>query len=121
MHSCRLRSRSVRTVTDKIQAIIFPITAFVAAGFEHSVANMYFVPIALFIKQFDPAFVADLGLDVTNLTWGNFLIANLLPVTIGNIIGGGGDGRRGLLVRVPPRLTPRGATLTFLYAGITVL
>ncbi len=80
---------SARTVTDKIMAIIFPITAFVAAGFEHSVANMYFVPVALFIKQFDPAFVAGLGLDASSLTWGNFLAANLLPVTIGNIIGGG--------------------------------
>ena len=47
---------SARSVTDKILAIIFPITAFVAAGFEHSVANMYFIPYALFIKAFDPAF-----------------------------------------------------------------
>jgi formate transporter len=73
---------------DKIAAIIFPITAFVAAGFEHSVANMYFVPYGLLIKGFDPAFVVESGLELTNLTWGNFLINNLLPVTIGNIIGG---------------------------------
>lgn len=80
---------SARSTADKILAVLFPITAFVAAGFEHSVANMYFVPVALFIKQFDPGFVAGLGMDVSSLTWSNFLVSNLLPVTIGNIIGGG--------------------------------
>lgn len=79
---------SARTTVDKIVAIIFPITAFVAAGFEHCVANMYFIPIGLFIKVFDPAFVADQGIEVAGLTWSSFLINNLLPVTIGNIIGG---------------------------------
>jgi formate/nitrite transporter len=79
---------SARSTIDKIAAIIFPITAFVAAGFEHSIANMYFLPYGLLIKTFDPAFVAERGLDLTNLTWGNFLFNNLLPVTIGNIIGG---------------------------------
>ena len=83
-------SYSARSVTDKVLAILFPISGFVAAGFEHSVANMYFIPIGLFIKQFDPAFVAKTGLDVGGLTWGSFLINNLLPVTIGNIIGGAG-------------------------------
>jgi len=80
---------SARSTVDKITAIIFPITAFVAVGFEHSIANMYFVPYGLFIKQFDPGFIVESGLDVTNLTWGNFLLNNLIPVTIGNIIGGG--------------------------------
>ena len=79
---------SARSTVDKIAAIIFPITAFVAAGFEHSVANMYFIPVGLFIKAFDPAFVAENGGNLAALTWGNFLINNLLPVTIGNIIGG---------------------------------
>jgi formate/nitrite transporter len=79
---------SSRSVIDKIAAIIFPITAFVAAGFEHSIANMYFIPMGLFIKQFDPTFTAQTGIDVSNLTWQSFLINNLLPVTIGNIIGG---------------------------------
>ncbi|HWQ83629.1 MAG TPA: formate/nitrite family transporter [Anaerolineales bacterium] len=83
-------SYSARSVTDKILAIIFPISGFVAAGFEHSIANMYFIPIGLFIKQFDPAFAANSGLDLSGLTWGSFLVNNLLPVTIGNIIGGGG-------------------------------
>jgi formate/nitrite transporter len=77
-----------RTTTDKIMAIVFPITAFVAAGFEHSVANMYFIPIGLLIKAFDPAFVSALGLDLPALTLGGFA-NNLIPVTIGNIIGGG--------------------------------
>ncbi len=81
-------SYSARSTVDKIAAILFPITAFVAAGFEHSVANMYFIPIGLFIKQFDPAFATDSGLSLSKLTWGNFLISNLLPVTIGNIVGG---------------------------------
>ena len=79
---------SARSTVDKIATIIFPITAFVAAGFEHSVANMYFVPIGLAIKSFDPAFAASTGLDLSGLTWGAFLLNNLLPVTIGNIIGG---------------------------------
>ncbi len=83
-------SYSARSVTDKVLAIIFPISGFVAAGFEHSIANMYFIPIGLLIKQFDPAFVAKTGLDVGELTWGTFLVNNLLPVTIGNIIGGAG-------------------------------
>ncbi len=84
-------SYSARSTVDKIVAIIFPIAAFVAAGFEHSVANMYFVPFALLIKDFDPAFVAKVGTQVSHietLTWQAFLLRNLLPVTIGNIIGG---------------------------------
>ena len=79
---------SARNVTDKILAILFPITAFVAAGFEHSVANMYFIPYALLIKAFDPAFVAAKAIDLSSLTWGSFFLKNLLPVTLGNIIGG---------------------------------
>jgi len=82
---------SARSTLDKIAAIIFPITAFVAAGFEHSIANMYFVPYALLIKIFDPTFIEHVSSKVANLdklTWGNFFIFNLIPVTIGNIIGG---------------------------------
>ncbi len=83
---------SARSTTDKILAIIPPISAFVAAGFEHSIANMYFIPIGLFISG-DANWLASLGdkaPKIANLTWGNFFIANLLPVTIGNIIGGAG-------------------------------
>jgi formate transporter len=85
---------SARSTTDRILAIIPPIACFVAAGFEHSVANMYFIPIALFIKNFDTdvynAIVTNLnaGKEFANLTWDKFFISNLLPVTIGNIIGG---------------------------------
>jgi formate transporter len=82
---------SARSTLDKIFAIIFPITAFVAAGFEHSIANMYFIPYALFIKNFDPQYIATVGDKVANLellTWQAFFVNNLIPVTIGNIIGG---------------------------------
>jgi formate/nitrite transporter len=80
---------SARTTADRILAIIPPIAAFVASGFEHSVANMYFIPFGLFVKS-DHAFVAgtpDLP-DLSSLTWGHFVVDNLIPVTIGNIIGG---------------------------------
>ena len=79
-----------RTTTDKILAILFPISAFVAAGFEHSVANMYYLPIGLLIKT-DTTFLTAIGKSVSdypNLTWTNSLLVNLLPVTIGNILGG---------------------------------
>jgi len=83
---------SARSTVDKIAAIIFPVSAFVAAGFEHSIANMYFIPIGLFIKDFDPAFtakiVSETSLNLEHLNWGSFLFNNLLPVTIGNILGG---------------------------------
>lgn len=83
---------SARTTTDKILAIVPPIAAFVAAGFEHSVANMYFVPIGLLIRSGAPAgFWTATGLApdaFPDLTWGGFLVDNLLPVTLGNIIGG---------------------------------
>ncbi len=84
---------SGRSVTDKILAILFPITAFVALGFEHSVANMYFIPAGLLLK-YNPDVMAAvqeiLGAtpDLSNLTISGFLLNNLLPVTIGNIIGG---------------------------------
>lgn len=82
---------SARTTLDKIASIVFPITAFVAAGFEHSVANMYFIPYALLVKGFDPEYMARIGDKVARLdvlTWEAFFINNLIPVTIGNIIGG---------------------------------
>ncbi len=80
---------SARTTTDKILAIIPPIAAFVAAGFEHSVANMYFIPMGLFVKE-DSSWLAgrENVPDLSSLTWPNFLVDNLVPVTIGNLIGG---------------------------------
>jgi formate/nitrite transporter len=80
---------SARTVVDKIFAIVFPITAFVAAGFEHSVANMYFIPLGMLLAG-QPAVLNAAGLateSVANLSWAGFF-GNLIPVTIGNIIGG---------------------------------
>ena len=83
---------SARSTIDKIFAIIFPISAFVAAGFEHSVANMYFVPMAILIKAGAPAaFWQTAGTnpaDYQTLGWLPFIIRNLIPMTIGNIIGG---------------------------------
>jgi formate transporter len=83
---------SAKTISGKILSIIFPITAFVAAGFEHCIANMYFIPKALLIKSFAPQnFWTNISAQpqmFSNLTWDNFFINNLIPVTIGNIIGG---------------------------------
>ena len=83
---------SARSTIDKIFAIIFPISAFVAAGFEHSIANMYFIPIGLMIKDFAGddfwALIGKTPADYSMVTWSAFLWKNLLPVTIGNIIGG---------------------------------
>lgn len=68
-----------RSVTDKLLAVLFPISAFVAAGFEHSVANLYLIPLGMLL---DPGPSAALHL--------TGLLRNLVPVTLGNIAGGGG-------------------------------
>ena len=81
---------SARGVPGKAIAIVFPITAFVAAGFEHSIANMHFIPIGILLKNKESVQAAA-GLtpsDLGDLTWADFFVSNLLPVTIGNIIGG---------------------------------
>ncbi|MCA9218591.1 MAG: formate/nitrite transporter family protein [Planctomycetales bacterium] len=71
-----------RSVTDKIVAIIFPITAFVTMGLEHCVANMYFIPIGMMVRE-------SRGIsDHAAINVSNFLVGNLLPVTVGNLIGG---------------------------------
>ena len=83
---------SARTTADKILAIIPPIAAFVAAGFEHSVANMYFIPYGLLVNSNDAYWSQqqDVTLPTSpDLTWSGFVTANLIPVTIGNIVGGG--------------------------------
>ncbi|MEX1204729.1 MAG: formate/nitrite family transporter [Dongiaceae bacterium] len=81
-----------RSTSDKILAILLPVAAFVAAGFEHSVANMYFIPFGLFIRLWAPSsFWTSIGAtpaDYADITWFG-LVANLVPVTIGNIVGGG--------------------------------
>ncbi len=81
-----------RTTSDKVLAVLFPVSAFVVAGFEHSVANMYLIPLGLFIKAWAPVGLwAQIGIssaDFAALTWPVFF-SSLIPVTIGNIIGGG--------------------------------
>jgi formate/nitrite transporter len=82
-------SYGARSVADKILAVVPPIAAFVAAGFEHSVANMYFIPIGLFVKSDEDWVGSTSGLpDLSELTWRAFVLDNLVPVTIGNVIGG---------------------------------
>ncbi len=71
-----------RSVMDKAVAIVFPISAFVAAGFEHSVANMYFIPLAMMLEYGTP-----ISPMAHALTWGGFF-NNLVPVLLGNILGG---------------------------------
>jgi len=75
-----------RTVADKVLAIVFPVAAFVACGFEHSVANMYFIPLGIFLREQAVASGAG-NLDLLN--WAG-LVRNLLPVTLGNLVGGAG-------------------------------
>lgn len=85
-------SLAARTVTDKAMAIMLPIAAFVAAGFEHSVANMYFIPLAEMIVHGAPeTFWSATGLAPADYATVGLpgLLHNLVPVTIGNIIGGG--------------------------------
>jgi formate/nitrite transporter len=82
---------SARTTTDRILAIVPPIAAFVAAGFEHSVANMFFLPMAMAIRLLAPAsFWTATGMKpeaYADIDLGP-IAANLVPVTIGNVIGG---------------------------------
>ncbi|MGO1173527.1 MAG: formate transporter FocA [Actinomycetaceae bacterium] len=84
---------SGRTTTDKILAVTMPIALFVASGFEHSVANMFLIPLAILIKDTAGAdFFANAGVDAaaySDLTWGAFYLDNLIPVTLGNVVGGG--------------------------------
>lgn len=77
---------SAEDTTGKILAIIFPVSAFVAMGFEHSVANMSLIPLGIMVSG-DPSLVAKAGVDVSNLGLSG-LVGNLIPVTIGNLIGG---------------------------------
>ena len=79
---------SARAVAGKVFAVFFPITAFVASGFEHSVANMFFIPLGLALKG-QTAIVTAAGLTdkLAHLTVGGMAM-NLIPVTLGNIVGG---------------------------------
>ena len=85
-------STGAQTTVGKIFSIFFPIWLFVTAGFEHSVANMFFIPAGIMAAG-SPSFSALSGASaeaLANLSWIGMLVNNLLPVTIGNIIGGGG-------------------------------
>lgn len=75
-----------RQVVGKIFAIFFPIMAFVAIGFEHCVANMYFIPTGIFLNHW--AGIAPAGISMESLSWAAFLVRNLIPVTLGNTVGG---------------------------------
>ena len=84
-------SFAAKDVAGKIIGLFFPIMIFVVCGFEQSVAYMYYIGAGLFAKGI-PEYAqaaADAGVNLDVLTWGNFLGTNLIPVTIGNIIGGG--------------------------------
>lgn len=86
-------STAARDIASKIMAIFFPIMMFVTAGFEHSIANMYYIPAGLFAKENSQYVDAALQLgvkqsDIANLDWSSFFLGNLFPVTLGNIIGG---------------------------------
>ncbi len=86
-------SYSARTASGKMIAMVLPVAMFIASGFEHSIANMYLLPIGLAIKSIaDASFWMEIGktaADFSNINVSNMLVNNLLPVTIGNIIGGG--------------------------------
>ena len=87
-----------RSVIDKVVAIVFPISAFVAAGFEHSVANMYLIPMAMLLQT-----TANAPGSIAVVTWAGFA-GNLVPVILGNIIGG--SVLVGLVYHVIYRRTP---------------
>lgn len=86
-----LLAMAAKDIAGKVLGIFFPIMAFVAAGFEHVVANMYFIPAGIFAKAL-PAARAASGLDaalLAQLNWWSLWQNNLLVVTIGNLLGGG--------------------------------
>ncbi|HVO38166.1 MAG TPA: formate/nitrite family transporter [Spirochaetia bacterium] len=98
-----------RQTIGKIFAIFFPIMGFVALGFEHSVANMYFIPVGVFLKTL-AGVPAPEGAGIASLGWDTFLVRNLLPVTLGNVVGGGlfvGMSYWGAYLRNPPPASPR--------------
>ncbi|WP_392565584.1 formate transporter FocA [Utexia brackfieldae] len=81
-----------RSLMDKMFIMILPVATFVASGFEHSIANMFMIPMGIVIKHFaTPEFWSAIGIApeaFSDLTVPNFILNNLIPVTIGNIIGG---------------------------------
>ena len=89
-----LMAAAAKDISGKVWAIVFPIMAFVISGYEHCVANMYYIPAGIFASS-NEAYVAAAqtaygytAAQLEVLTWGNFLVKNLIPVTLGNIVGG---------------------------------
>ena len=89
-----LMAAAAKDISGKVWAIVFPIMAFVISGYEHCVANMYYIPAGIFASS-NEAYVAAAqtaygytAAQLEVLTWGNFLVKNLVPVTLGNIVGG---------------------------------
>lgn len=80
-------SFAAKDVTGKVIGLFYPILVFVVCGFEHSVANMFYCPAALFALG-HPEYARLITADVSSLTWGSFILKNLVPVTLGNILGG---------------------------------
>ena len=83
-------ANTAQDISGRILAIFFPIMGFVIAGFEHCVANMYYIPAGIFANM-NAAFtglIAEAGINAAALNWGAFLVNNLVPVTLGNIVGG---------------------------------
>ncbi len=81
---------SAKDVAGRAVGAYVPVALFVICGFEHCVANMFFIPAGLFALTVPKyaALAVEAGIDTSVLTWGNFLLKNLLPVTLGNIVGG---------------------------------
>ena len=89
-----LMAAAAKDIVGKVFAIFFPILAFVVSGYEHCVANMYYIPAAIFAAA-DPAYLQAAqtaygytAAQLEALNWGGFLVNNLIPVTLGNIVGG---------------------------------
>ncbi|MCI6027480.1 MAG: formate/nitrite transporter family protein [Oscillospiraceae bacterium] len=85
-----LLSLTAKDTAGRIMGAYLPVCFFVICGFEHCVANMYCIPaglLALSIPEY-AALAAEAGLELSALSWENFLFANLFPVTAGNLLGG---------------------------------
>jgi formate/nitrite transporter FocA (FNT family) len=89
-----LCSLSAKDTMGRIAGAYIPVAFFVICGFEHSVANMYYIPAGIFAMQVPKyaALAASAGISAESLGWGSFIFRNLVPVTLGNILGGAGIG-----------------------------
>lgn len=85
-----LAAYTAKDTAGRILGAYIPIVFFATLGYEHSIANMYYIPAGIFANQVPryAALIAEAGIDITNLTWYHFFVTNLVPVTIGNILGG---------------------------------